>query len=83
MAQLTIYPQPASHYLVIKSNAMESSDNVLVQIYNLSGSIIYSEEYCSEQNSVRVSLEKSWPKGVYVVAVTANNTIATGKFIKQ
>ena len=83
LSQLTIYPQPASDYLVIKSNAMESSDNVLVQIYNLSGSIIYSEEYCSEQNSVRVSLDKSWPKGVYVVAVTANNTIATGKFIKQ
>jgi len=80
---ITIYPQPASDYLVVTSHALQGLDDVLVSIYDLMGNKVYSNDYCIQQNSITVDLNSNWPDGMYVISVTGNNVQATGKFIKK
>jgi PKD repeat protein len=82
-AQVNFYPQPASDYLVVKSNALKDNNDVQVSIYDLSGNLVFSNNLCVQQNRVIVNLESSWRDGIYVVSLTGNNVNATGKFIMK
>jgi PKD repeat protein len=82
-AEVTFYPQPASDYLIVNSNALKGKDNVQVSIYNLMGNLVYSNNQIVQQNHLTVNLESNWPDGIYVVSVTGNNINVTGKFIKK
>ena len=82
-ANVTFYPQPASGYVVIKSCALGNSAEVQVTVYDLMGNRIYSRQHSAQQNQVKIDLESSWPDGIYFVSITGNQTIASGRFIKQ
>jgi len=81
--QIVFYPQPASDYLVISDNDFVESSNVIVKIYSLTGNLVYTKDITVQQNSVTVDLKSSWPDGIYIVSVTGNEVVATGKFIKE
>jgi hypothetical protein len=82
-AQITFYPQPASDYLVVTSNSLEGLADVQVNIYDLKGNMVYSNDHSVQQNRVTVNLKSSWPDGIYVVSVTGTTVKATGKFIRK
>ncbi|MDP4269204.1 MAG: T9SS type A sorting domain-containing protein, partial [Bacteroidota bacterium] len=67
---LSIYPNPATTYIVIPASAKAS-------IFNLSGEMVKSAENCEK---VDVS---SLPKGVYLVKMTVGNSTTQSKFVKK
>ena len=68
---ISIYPNPVQDYLHIHG----INNNTLIQIYNLSGILVYSTESAGDTN-VDIS---GYSSGVYMIMLTAEN----GKWIRK
>lgn len=71
-ASIQLFPNPASSELNIKTEVVIRS----VSIYNLLGTLVKSET----KNSFSVA---ELPPGVYLVQLTTEKGISTGRFIKD
>ncbi len=63
----SIFPNPATSYLVISGNLNDGR----VQLLNTMGSVIFEQKTTSEQNLAEIDISK-FPKGVYIVQVSDN-----------
>lgn len=80
MQNLAIYPNPSQGDFTIQSS--NGQGIVSVEIYNLTGSIVYSESYTGAQNQVQLSINQ--PKGMYMVKmITEDGQAVIGKLIVQ
>jgi hypothetical protein len=81
----TLYPNPASSVINIQISAVTHRNQTSIKIYEMSGVLVYKEEYLRTQPvEVRTIDVSKLPTGTYMVIVGAdiNNDIAL-KFIKQ
>jgi len=60
-AEISLYPNPSEGWFVVSSSA----PIVLVEIFDLSGKKVHSEEISVAENAIRITAEL--PKGVYVL----------------
>jgi len=74
-SNINIYPNPIKNILNITN--INNSD---INIYNLSGQIIYSEKVY--QDNIRIDFS-DFQNGVYIISVKNNSEIKTYKIIKQ
>lgn len=83
-ADVMVYPNPVADFGTIAFN-LESSSDVTVQIYNLSGQIVQEikEQNLTEgENTISINtFELS--KGTYIVKLTSDNLSKTTKFVKH
>ena len=70
-----IYPNPTKDMISIE---VENQDNATIEIYNISGKLIFSKELDSKVEKIDVS---GLPEGIYVVKVLQNNTVNFGKLV--
>ena len=73
---ITIYPNPVDDKIIIE--AKESVSHV--EIYNLTGSMVFSQEYNSDKVDIEVSTLQS---GVYFIRMTTENSTETRRFVKK
>lgn len=77
LVSVGIYPNPANMYIKIESvSAIE-----LVEIYNITGSLVEAIEVISESN-VELGISGLQP-GIYLVQVKTSNGISTKKLVKE
>lgn len=74
MAKFKIYPNPASHKVVL-----ESSENGTIRLYDLNGKLVYS----AKKNSTKQQISLNLPKGIYLVELDSNSSKTTQKLIVQ
>jgi len=60
-AEISLYPNPSQGWFVVSSSA----PIIRVEIFDLSGKKVYSEEVANPENALRISADL--PKGVYVM----------------
>ncbi len=82
-AQLNVYPNPTAQDVNIELDLQNRSD-VEVSIRNIAGKLVKTARFDKlnpgvEEISVNVS---SLPRGTYVISMTANGKVTSGKFIK-
>jgi len=70
----TVYPNPTSDFLNIKSDQKISK----IEIYDMSGKLVQT----SKMNNEKVSVSKL-PKGNYLLKIQTENGVVTSKFIKN
>jgi hypothetical protein len=71
------YPNPGKDVLNIRT----ALQNARVEIYDLSGKLVYNQEITDNITSINTT---SWPSGTYIWKVISNNKEAeSGKWIKQ
>ena len=73
---MNIYPNPVNDKLFIEAGDAIS----LVEIYNLTGAMVLSQECNSEKVDIEVS---SLQSGIYFIKMMTNNTIETRRFVKE
>jgi hypothetical protein len=73
---INVYPNPNDGKFSLKSEINDGS----VEIYNLLGELIYSNDKFNNQQSIDLS---SQPKGLYVIQLNGKNTIYKKKIIIQ
>ena len=71
---ITMYPNPTSDFLNIKSDQKISK----IEIYDMSGKLVQT----SKMNNEKVSVSKL-PKGNYVIKIQTENGVVNSKFIKN
>ncbi len=83
-ADVLVYPNPVVDFGTIAFD-LESSSNVTVQIYNLSGQIVQDiNKIGLNEGANTLSINTSQlSKGTYIVKVTADNLSKTTKFVKH
>lgn len=74
--KIEIYPNPASHYISIKSNEKKNID---FEIINMNGQSVLKGSTSSD-NKLNIS---NLPKGVYIINATDGQRRVIEKFIKQ
>lgn len=83
-ADVLVYPNPVADFGTIAFE-LESSSNVTVQIYNLSGKMvqeIIKQELNEGANTISINTF-DLSKGTYIVKLTADNLSKTTKFVKH
>ncbi len=73
--KISIYPNPAKDKFTITN-----LNNAKINIYNITGKIILSQESLSENSNVDISHLKS---GIYFVKIKNNNSIITKKLVVE
>ena len=73
---MSIYPNPVSGKLFIEAGDAIS----LVEVYNLTGTMLLNQECNSEKVEIEVSELQS---GIYFIKMMTNNTIETRRFVKE
>lgn len=78
-SSLLVYPNPAKDKLVLKlpENMRKA---VKVQLFNLSGSLVYERSYIAV-NEVELAIA-SFSNGLYTIKLTSADTTLTSKFVK-
>ena len=71
--EIGIYPNPASETVTITVN-----ETSLVDIMDISGKIVYSNQVNSLNKKIDVS---AWKKGIYLVSVTKDNKVTTQSLV--
>ena len=78
---LSVQPNPANDNVNIKITSSSSTNNSVVNIYNMQGLLIlHSEINNAMQKQINI---QDIPSGVYIVKVIVENSIATAKLIKN
>ena len=73
---VTLYPNPVSNKLTI-----ETSEPVnLLEIFTLTGSLVYSQTDCPTKMEIQVS---NFSSGNYLVRLTTNNAVLNRMFLKK
>ena len=75
---LEIYPNPSNGKFTINSNGAISS----IEVYNLTGKLLYSDYNLKRQNSVDIDLS-NLQKGIYVARISDGKQVLTEKVIIQ
>jgi len=78
--EINIYPNPTSENVTINFGT-EMAGHINVKIYNVAGSVVYSQFYSQIENSRVVVETKSFESGVYFVELTENSKTITQKLI--
>ena len=73
---VNIYPNPVNDKLIIEANEAISN----VEIYNLTGALVISQECNSEKVEMEVSELQS---GVYFIRMTTANATEIRRFVKE
>lgn len=76
--QVRIYPVPAQKNITIDSET-EPESQIVLRIYNLSGRLVFIEEYSKRQMVVDL---RGWPGGVYIIELISGDTVKTKRFVK-
>ncbi|MES2558802.1 MAG: T9SS type A sorting domain-containing protein [Bacteroidota bacterium] len=71
---LVLYPNPATDFVTVNS-----ADNVLIAIYNITGTLV-AEEYLNQFKQLSIS---DLPNGMYVVSMVTNGAVTTQRLLKQ
>ncbi len=80
--QINIYPQPVTNLLIIEYEAFVNAETIVADIYNISGSKIFTYTVEGPSNN-KVEIDFSeWNKGVYFIRLKVNNRLFTEKVIK-
>jgi len=78
--ELSIYPNPANGIFTVESPNIGHIDNV--KVINLTGQTVYNNDIRSNNSSSRFEIDLSNHKrGVYLIKVSGDNSIITGKVI--
>jgi len=77
--KFTLYPNPTTRQIHI--NLQETINHSIVQLYNVEGKLVYSQDY-NNTNHVILNMA-SFSKGIYVLELQLDKTIETLKVIKQ
>ncbi len=73
MATLNIYPNPSQGFIHISTTGLSS--RLKVELYNSIGSLIISEDYTINSQTIKMDLsERSVSEGVYMIRVTDGTT---------
>ena len=72
---IDIYPNPSDDIINIE---IENINNATINIYNVSGKLIFSEALHSKQEKIDIS---GFSKGIYIVKVMQNRTVNFGKMV--
>ncbi len=75
--ELSFYPNPVKDVLTIKGEQLE---NAVVSIYNIAGSLVYSETIGSSVSQLNIA---SLNAGVYIVKVEADNAVVETRIVKK
>lgn len=73
---ITVYPNPVDNTIFIEADKSVNH----VEIYNLTGMMMFSQEYDTEKVEIEVSALQS---GVYFIKMTFGNATETRRFIKK
>ena len=74
----SLFPNPANDEINI---SLSSSSNYIIEVYNISGIMIYSRKVYEEATPLKINL-LGWPSGIYTVKViNSNNEIEAKRFI--
>ncbi len=79
--QLNIYPNPASTSINIK--VKNADDNLTIEIIDLQGIVVFSNNYRVMQNEVITINISSFANGIYIVKLNGENNFGTVKMIKE
>jgi aminopeptidase N len=75
--ELKVFPNPVSNELLLMRN--KSTDNCLINVYDLSGKLVYTATGKQSVEKIRV---EDWKSGTYILQVTVNEeTVANEKFV--
>ena len=73
---VTLYPNPVNDKLIVE--AQGAIDRL--EIYNLMGALVYSQDDCTNKTEVAVD---NLPSGVYFLRLTTNGGTQVQKFVKE
>jgi type IX secretion system substrate protein len=76
---ISVYPNPATDVLVIKSDDVEYNKII---INDISGRIVYSEQNNYQDNNKTLDI-KNLKKGIYFISLSGNKNIFSYTFIKK
>ena len=77
-SMFTVYPNPANDKIIIETTTLSALGNL--SISNLDGQQLITHQITRSITQFDIS---GLPAGVYLVRLTSDKTVATGKFIKQ
>jgi hypothetical protein len=79
-AEIMVWPNPASDNIYI-SYFQPSNGKVKVDIYSLTGQLVYSQtkHSFSGENTINLSVPKELPKGLYILRLSANGFVNSSK----
>jgi len=74
-SRLDIYPNPSDDIFNIE---IENINSALIEIYNVSGNLIFSKEVDSKFEKIDIS---GFPKGIYTIKLIKDRTVNFGKVV--
>ena len=74
--KLTVYPNPTSTFIRLKSSEIEHTLDVT--LFNLNGQIVMTKQITQENNLIHVA---SLDQGVYILKAQENNRVYQQKLI--
>lgn len=82
--EIKVYPNPVSHqlHIVLSNDKSQLSESITLRLINLSGSVIISKEYNTNQSVINLDVS-SLPAGEYTLLLTTENLKLTQKVIKR
>ena len=78
VGNITLYPNPSNSILNI--HVQTTGANGTIEVYNILGKKVISQELVSEATKIDVS---GWNSGVYLVKISSENGEETKRFVKQ
>ena len=79
-SDLTMYPNPVQNEVTLTSGGFTSE--VKVQVYNMSGKVIYVEKILPSQGKCNLNL-KGLPSGMYFIEISSEGKTTVQKLLKQ
>ncbi|MEA3503598.1 MAG: T9SS type A sorting domain-containing protein [Bacteroidota bacterium] len=80
IAMMEVYPNPATNQINV---IYDSSDDVTISIFDLSGKIVYRKKYASHGFEKQIISVNNLKSGVYNIIVESVNSVSHTKLIKQ
>lgn len=77
---INLFPNPARSAFYIQFDSRMSFENVRVEIINIFGQIILSQQYPFSGNKIKINLENTSP-GIYFARIQTNGFVSTKKLI--
>ncbi|MDI3480225.1 MAG: hypothetical protein PWQ14_1371 [Rikenellaceae bacterium] len=76
---VSIYPNPATDYLIINTTINE---NLKIEIYTIKGQSVISTECTNNASQMRIDISQL-PAGMYFIRIANNQNNITKKFVKE
>ena len=77
---IKIYPNPAKDFFILSANGLEGAKN-LVKIYDMAGSLIWSESFNAAQRIERRITTDRFSKGTYIIEVISGESHIREKIV--